>query len=365
MKSVLKKLESWLRVHHPDLRADLRRGLMGRKVDELSEETGADVNEELKELLRWHNGQKYGSVDFSPEGSLLGEFGITEQWSQWMELEYNGRFPSADWFHPSWLPIVGRDEVFLCVDVFGSNGGIPGQIVEFRPGHPKRIIRHGSLTEWLCTTLAAFESGIYEVGAAGNVFVSPGRENELMEMIGEFSPGYPIQIDAGQKEKPPFHRLLDAIRERDLAAMIKVLTSEEVDVNRTAPDGRPPLVKVALADAPDLVAPLLEHGAEVDWEDWTDGRRALHWAAEYGPTVLPLLIEAGADVSAPLQYSALTPLMLAAWKGHPSSVKALLAAGTDPTRKSSLGETALSKSEDEEVIAILEEALATHAASAE
>ena len=62
-----------------------------------------------------------------------------------------------------------------------------------------------------------------------------------------------------------------------------------------------------------------------------------------------------------LNYSALTPLMLAAWAGHAKTVELLLAAGANPTRKSSLGETAMSKCEDEDTQDVLRTALAAAA----
>lgn len=359
MQRLFKQLDSWMKNEHPELRLDLRRGYLPRRLDELAETTGADLNEELRALLQWHSGQKGTDFNFSPDGVLLGDAGITDTWAAWMDREYNGRFPSAEWFHPSWIPFIGQKGVFLCVDSSGAfveDGGQPGQIVEFRPDGPERVIRYASLTRWLETHVAALEGRVY-VLRGGRIELPEEHQDRWQRLYAEINPGYPKHVSSGEAEKPVFHRLLDAIRDRDLRRLEALLANDEIDVNRTGPDGRPPLVMAAIAGDPALIGPLLRRGAEVDWEDWTDGRRPIHFAAEYGPEVVPVLIEAGAEVNAPLQYSALTPLMLAAWKGHASAVRALLAAGAEPVSKSSLGETALSKALDPETRTVLEVAL--------
>ncbi len=358
MKALTRRLDSWIRTNHSELRGELKRGMMPGRLKQLEEESGADLSEDFRQLLRWRNGQKPNAEQwFCPEGFLLGEDGINEQWSKWMELEYNGRFPAADWFHPSWVPFVGgANGTYLCVDAAGAYDGVPGQVIEFHPESPERRIRAESLAAWLEVHAAAIEKGIIEQ-VDGKYQVVDGRDADYGALCDELTPGYPIEIAAGTEEKPAFYRLLDAIRDAKPAAVQKILDEEEVELDRTGPDGRPPLVTASISGNPDVVRILLDKGADLHWHDWTDHRQAIHWACEYGPLVVPVLIEAGADVDKPLEYSALTPLMLAAWSGHASSVQALLDAGADPTRKSSLGETAFSKGEGDDVIAVLRIAL--------
>ena len=58
---------------------------------------------------------------------------------------------------------------------------------------------------------------------------------------------------------------------------------------------------------------------------------ALHWAAMNGDLELAkLLIGAGASLTATTRVEALTPLALAAQKGHASVITALLKAGANP-----------------------------------
>ena len=73
-----------------------------------------------------------------------------------------------------------------------------------------------------------------------------------------------------------------------------------------------------------------------------DGMTALHWAAMNGdPALAKLLIGAGASLTATTRVEALTPLALAAQKGHASVITALLKAGANPNLANDLGSTPL------------------------
>ncbi len=365
MDKLVRRLETWIRTNHPELRSELKKGMMAKRLVKMEEESGADLSEDFRALLRWRNGTKPNPTqDFCPEGMLLGEDGIHETWSKWMELEYNGRFPTGDWFHPSWVPFVGGNGKFLCVDSTGTYNGVPGQVVEFNPDGPMRRVMAESLGKWLETMVSALEQGLL-VQEDGRYHIVDERIEEYVGLVSAINPGYPVEVEAGAEAKPAFHRLLDAIRDKEVDVARDILENEadEIALDRTGPDGRPPLVSAAISGSAPMVALILEKGASVDWQDWTDGRRALHWACEYGPDTVPLLIEAGSDVNHLLNYSALTPLMLAAWAGHASSVQLLLDAGANPSRKSSLGETAMSKTEDEDTQDVLRVALAALSAA--
>jgi len=89
------------------------------------------------------------------------------------------------------------------------------------------------------------------------------------------------------------------------------------------------------------VAALLKQKLDVNAPQG-DGMTALHWAAMNGDVELTkLLIVAGAGLTAVTRVEALTPLALAAQKGHASVIAALLKAGADPNSTNDLGSTAL------------------------
>ena len=121
------------------------------------------------------------------------------------------------------------------------------------------------------------------------------------------------------------HRLIDAIKARDVAA-VQSLLKEKVDVDVLAPDGATPLVWAAQLDDLSLTQLLLNAGATVNYKN-DFGVTALWVAARNGnAAVINLLLKAGADPNA-ARTSGETALMRAAMTGRPQAVEALLAGG--------------------------------------
>lgn len=114
-------------------------------------------------------------------------------------------------------------------------------------------------------------------------------------------------------------------------AYLAGLTGVRLDVENNR--GETALMLSALHGDVDNVRLLVERGAEVNKEGWTP----LHYAAAGGQVpAVEYLIEHGAYVDAH-SPNRTTPLMMAARHKHTHAVRALVAAGADPTQRNEAG----------------------------
>lgn len=104
-----------------------------------------------------------------------------------------------------------------------------------------------------------------------------------------------------------------------------------------SPKDESPLMLAALKGKLDLARKLITHGADVNKTGWTP----LHYAATGGHVdMIELLLDENAYIDAESPNKT-TPLMMAAYYGSATAVKALLEAGADPTLRNQLGLSAV------------------------
>jgi ankyrin repeat protein len=164
------------------------------------------------------------------------------------------------------------------------------------------------------------------------------------------------KVDATSKSG--FTPLVFAVIKGD-APSVKALLDKGADPNYTLPSGSKPLM-VALSNGrtPAAMA-LLEGGARVTARDEKTGNTPLHLAAQQGNlTLVDALLARKADPNARTNKSApvpakvngdiprpaageQTPLMLAARRDHEDVMRALVAAGADPTLRAQDGSNLL------------------------
>jgi ankyrin repeat protein len=119
------------------------------------------------------------------------------------------------------------------------------------------------------------------------------------------------------------------------------LAAHKADPNLSDLSGWTPLMWAAWGDDPGLVKMLLSHGAKLDATD-KDALTPLAIAAQNGKLKSTLaLIDAGADVNAPVAKGGYTPLMLAALSGSSDIVTSLIAHGARVNATNAGGVTAL------------------------
>ncbi|MEY2891142.1 MAG: hypothetical protein RJA98_1050 [Pseudomonadota bacterium] len=127
--------------------------------------------------------------------------------------------------------------------------------------------------------------------------------------------------------------LLLALQLESLNAAEGLFDSPGLDVNAPNQAGETALMMAALKGQRAWCERLLARGAAVNREGWTP----LHYAAS-GPdaSIVPLLLDRGADINAPSPNGS-TPLMMAAGYGAEASLDALLARGADPRKVNERG----------------------------
>lgn len=102
------------------------------------------------------------------------------------------------------------------------------------------------------------------------------------------------KVDAGS---PAFTALTQAVRAGSVAA-VKLLLDAGANPNRSAKDGRLPLMLAARGGHDEVLRVLLDKGADVNGRNADDGSTALMWAANNGyRSIVEMLIEGGADPS--------------------------------------------------------------------
>ena len=115
-----------------------------------------------------------------------------------------------------------------------------------------------------------------------------------------------------------------------------LLASPQINLEARAPNGDTALMVAAYKGEKDIVAALLDKGAEPNRPGWT----ALHYAAASGSLdIARMLLEKSAyiDASAPNRT---TPLMMAAGGGQTAMIKLLIEEGADQTIRNDAGMTA-------------------------
>lgn len=151
------------------------------------------------------------------------------------------------------------------------------------------------------------------------------------------------EADTNEKpaEKPVYQTIDEAIAKGDIEDVKTHLRINSRSANKGGKENsRPPLEQAIMRKKPEIVALLLESGADPNTID-TSKRTPLHLAVDRNsPAMAAALLKAGAKPNL-LDKDGWTPLHHAAAKNQLETAKAILAGGADPMTLSELGGTPL------------------------
>jgi len=150
--------------------------------------------------------------------------------------------------------------------------------------------------------------------------------------------------------------LMLAIREDSMQVVALLLKNPDIDLQAHARNGDTALMLAAFHGYLPVVQTLLARDVEVNRPGWV----ALHYAAMNGdPQIIKALLDASAYIDAESPDEKMTPVMLAAMRGHVNAVKLLKEEGADLSLKNAEGMTALDlarKFKQDEVVDFLSDA---------
>ena len=158
-------------------------------------------------------------------------------------------------------------------------------------------------------------------------YLSATGNKALVKMIED----YKITMatpNTGGSEKAD-RQLLEASHDGNLEG-VKSALKKDANVEVTDERGMKAIHWAALRGHTNIVALLLEKGADFNGKNVADWTPLMHSSLEGHIEIVKLLLNKGAQVNAMTPVSG-TALLFASWNGHEEIVKLLLSAGADPT----------------------------------
>jgi cell wall assembly regulator SMI1 len=168
-----KKLKKWFQNNYVEALDALNPPATEKQLQELKHVLGFDIPDELKELLRCHNGQKkrtewfFEFQEFSPIERIISEYTSLKEMNnagdfKKLTIETSKEIQSNTWWHNNWIPFTydGAGN-FYCIDTSPTPTGKYGQIITFYHDSNDRDVLANSLTEWFNNLVNDYLNGKY------------------------------------------------------------------------------------------------------------------------------------------------------------------------------------------------------------
>lgn len=161
MQQLIQGFDTLLQEKWSDFYETLLPGLSLTEINSLESKLGVELPKEFKLFYQWKNGHsdnQYQCLWYNR--NLMNTEVMFETWTYMNELLELGEFEETNWWSALWIPFAengGGDHYVL--DLAGSFGGKPGQVIEFWHDDPDRNIYFPSFSKWLETIILAIEQG--------------------------------------------------------------------------------------------------------------------------------------------------------------------------------------------------------------
>ncbi len=187
------RLDNWLQHNRPEYYQSLRPGLTEAEFAELECELGVTLPDDFRALYCWRNGSNLDEPVGLDYLSWMSADAVVYQWkslrnvafSSWQDLQPPEYLKSIEeWWNDKWIPFQfsWRGDV-LCLDLEGSFGGGPGQLLKYVHDDEPREIYYPSIEAWLKTLVTNVETS--------GLTWEEWDDYDLTTIIAASNPGYP------------------------------------------------------------------------------------------------------------------------------------------------------------------------------
>lgn len=162
MTELVARLDAWLSRNRPDYYARLLPGLTTEEWTGFQKRLGVELSDGFRTLYQWRNGQPddyfvcfHGNRTWTPAADVIGT-------KELLDSMIGSDFEPG-WWDRAWVPFLHNGGGSrLCVDVAGTDGGKPGQVVEFWKADADRPVVSESIEHWLADFVTSLERDRWE-----------------------------------------------------------------------------------------------------------------------------------------------------------------------------------------------------------